>query len=68
MTIPEAIAEMNVILEISRRWALTEEKEAIKLGIEGLKQLRAIREAHPAFIIFELPGETPEPTEASHET
>ncbi|GAH90458.1 unnamed protein product [marine sediment metagenome] len=35
-------------------------KLAINIGIEAIKQLQAIRHAHPAFWTFRLPGETPE--------
>jgi len=43
-------------------------EEAYQLGIEALKAVKYVHRNYPDILPAPLPGETPEETEASHET
>jgi len=58
MTLDEAIEEQNLYLQHSDQWSHERLDKAIKLGIEALKLLKVIRQDHPKFRPFLLPGET----------
>lgn len=68
MTINEAI-KVQIQYEQDLMLCLpTDKRVAIELGIEALKRCKAYKAAHIGLHYEPMPGETPEETEASHET
>jgi len=60
MTIDEAISNLAELSETLHYYHSATMKEAIKLGIEALKQHRALRRINPISQEPLLPGETEE--------
>lgn len=60
MTPEEAIEINRRIKEVHRKLALADDVEAIQLGIEALKRIKARRDLRTGWEIQLLPGETNE--------
>ncbi len=58
MTIDEAIGKLKLVDTLLIRCVQQPERDAIKLGIEALRECKKAREGDPAFDGELLPGET----------
>jgi len=58
MTLGEAKTDLSIQLEVKRRLGKNREADALKLGIEALKQVEEYRTHHILSKVKLLPGET----------